>query len=235
MYLGAHEKNIWVRQYRCDECKIEIETEPESFYNTENDPPLPEGWVHGYAAAIHYCPICRTVRKKRLREERIERHRRDRERWELITDHGCMLCGVEHKGTTNCHLLNCFLPVHESVPEAIDMLAIRSPHRNRFDESYYIRLCPDCAASLQSHLKSWRDECVREPVTIILNGEERQVTAAKLSYENVLFMAYGDRTHRTVTYSYSALTSERGGSLTEGDEVDVQDGMVINAADTSNA
>lgn len=71
-------------------------------------------------------------------------------------------------------------------------------------------------------------------MNIIVNGKTEQVLAVRISYDAVVKLALGDRSHNvlhTVTFR-----SERAqGTLVPGESVGVAPGMVFNVAYTGNA
>ena len=71
--------------------------------------------------------------------------------------------------------------------------------------------------------------------TIIVNGRERQVSTAELSYEDVAGLAFeSPPPGLTVTYARGD-AHNRQGTLAPGDRISVCAGMVFNAADTGRA
>lgn len=73
--------------------------------------------------------------------------------------------------------------------------------------------------------------------TIIVNGRRRTITDHKLTYIEAVHLAYpgeqpSERVSFTVTYSNP---HGKDGSLIEGQEVKVQDGMVLNVRKTDRS
>lgn len=73
--------------------------------------------------------------------------------------------------------------------------------------------------------------------TIIVNGRRRTITDHKLTYIEAVHLAYpGEQPSETVSFTvtYSNLHG-KDGSLVEGQEVKVQDGMVLNVRKTDRS
>ncbi len=76
--------------------------------------------------------------------------------------------------------------------------------------------------------------------TIIVNGVRREVREKRLSFENVIEMAFGqydaaDNVAYTVTYSYKKGHHNDKGILVAGDSVKVKEGMVFNVTKTTRS
>lgn len=73
--------------------------------------------------------------------------------------------------------------------------------------------------------------------TIIVNGRRRTITDHKLTYIEAVHLAYpGEQPSDTVSFTVTYSNPHgRDGSLVEGQEVKVQDGMVLNVRKTDRS
>ena len=74
-------------------------------------------------------------------------------------------------------------------------------------------------------------------VTVIVNGQRREVEGEQLSYEQVVRLAFPNvdpHTAYTVTYDKGP-KENREGSMDAGDKVRIQNGMVFNVSATSKS
>jgi hypothetical protein len=74
-------------------------------------------------------------------------------------------------------------------------------------------------------------------VTVIVNGQRREVEGEQLSYEQVVRLAFPNvdpNTAYTVTYDKGP-KENREGSMDAGDKVRIQNGMVFNVSATSKS
>jgi Multiubiquitin len=74
-------------------------------------------------------------------------------------------------------------------------------------------------------------------VTVIVNGQRREVEGDHLSYEQVVRLAFPNvdpNTAYTVTYDKGP-KENREGSMDAGDKVRIQNGMVFNVSATSKS
>ncbi|HRH68869.1 MAG TPA: multiubiquitin domain-containing protein [Flavobacteriales bacterium] len=70
--------------------------------------------------------------------------------------------------------------------------------------------------------------------TITLNGNEIEVEASELSYEQIVQLAYpGSASDRVMTMTYDRRV--RDGSLKRGERLTLDEGLIINVHDTSGA
>lgn len=75
-------------------------------------------------------------------------------------------------------------------------------------------------------------------ITIIINGREKVVEDKKISYEQLIELAFGklELTPNTVyTVTYSKGRNEDKGSMIEGDILTLKKGMVINVTRTDKS
>lgn len=75
-------------------------------------------------------------------------------------------------------------------------------------------------------------------ISIIINGREKVVEDKKISYEQLIDLAFGnvDLTPNTVyTVTYSKGRNEDKGSMIEGDTLTLKKGMVINVTRTDKS
>lgn len=73
--------------------------------------------------------------------------------------------------------------------------------------------------------------------TIIVNGRRRTITDHKLTYIEAVHLAYpGEQPSETVSFTVT-YSNPRGkdGSLVEGQEVKVQEGMILNVRKTDRS
>ena len=88
---------------------------------------------------------------------------------------------------------------------------------------------------------TWSEPVEATPITITVNGTEKVVTVAVLSYEDVVAMALEYEIGRPGLYERLPMLSvtyqigSDGGSLIKGQTIKVVPGLRINAYDTSNA
>jgi hypothetical protein len=74
----------------------------------------------------------------------------------------------------------------------------------------------------------------RKPLTIIVNGREKQWSESKISFREVVILAFGSYEDTpqilyTVTHK-PADKSQHEGTMVDGDEVNVHPGMIFNVA-----
>jgi hypothetical protein len=73
--------------------------------------------------------------------------------------------------------------------------------------------------------------------TIVVNGRERKVTESKLSFEDLVKLAFGDNPpsgpNVVITVTYKSRGQE--GTLLPGQSVDVQNGMIFNVKATDKS
>ena len=79
----------------------------------------------------------------------------------------------------------------------------------------------------------------KKEITIYINGEEREVSKEKISYEDVIILAFGsfdssEGVTYTVTY-YKGQSHHPNGVLVEGQSVMVKKGMRINVTKTNRS
>lgn len=79
----------------------------------------------------------------------------------------------------------------------------------------------------------------REPFTIIVNGRQKEWSEKKISFKDVVILAYGtyeqnDTTVYTVSYK-PAESSEHAPTMVEGQEVNVHPGMIFNVSKTDKS
>lgn len=76
-----------------------------------------------------------------------------------------------------------------------------------------------------------------EKFTIIVNGRERKVTESKLSFEDLVKLAFGDNPpsgpNVVITVTYKSRGKE--GTLLPGQSVDTQNGMIFNVKATNKS
>ena len=73
------------------------------------------------------------------------------------------------------------------------------------------------------------------PRPIVVNGKEHQCARLRLSYDDVVVMAYGKFPQSAPLFTVTYRGIDQQGSLTRDEHVWVETGMVFNVADTSNA
>jgi hypothetical protein len=73
--------------------------------------------------------------------------------------------------------------------------------------------------------------------TIVVNGRERKVTENRLSYEDLVKLAFGDNPpsgpNVVITVTYKSRGKE--GTLLPGDSVDIQNGVIFNVKATDKS
>lgn len=84
-----------------------------------------------------------------------------------------------------------------------------------------------------------KQEQHEKPVTIIVNGRQRTVTAKELTFAEVVALAFdapptGDAVEITITYTRGH-GEKPAGSLTEGHSVRVKEGMIFNVSATNRS
>lgn len=78
-----------------------------------------------------------------------------------------------------------------------------------------------------------------KPITIIINGRPRSVTAKELTFAEVVRLAFEDAVFNDATIY--TVTFKRGGgnkpegTLVEGESVKIKDGMIFNVARTDKS
>lgn len=80
----------------------------------------------------------------------------------------------------------------------------------------------------------------KKSITIIVNGVRREIREKRLSFEDVIRLAFGqydsvDNVAYTVTYSYKKGHHNDKGILVVGDLVHVKEGMVFNVTKTTRS
>ena len=75
---------------------------------------------------------------------------------------------------------------------------------------------------------------IPESVTIIVNGKDRSVSVPSVSFVGVVQLAH-PMTSRPETYTVTYRHGRDGGTLTPGEKIAVQNGMVFNVMQTGNA
>lgn len=78
-----------------------------------------------------------------------------------------------------------------------------------------------------------------KPVTIIVNGRQKEWSEKKISFTQVIVLAFGtyennDQIIYTMTYKAND-HSNNGGEMVLGDEVNVHPGMVFNVTKTNKS
>lgn len=76
-------------------------------------------------------------------------------------------------------------------------------------------------------------------ITILVNGEEKEVEKERISYEEVIILAFGnydssERTTYTITY-FRGENHKPNGVLVKGKEVMVKKGMKFNVSKTNRS
>jgi len=76
-----------------------------------------------------------------------------------------------------------------------------------------------------------------KPVTIIVNGREKEWTEKRITFKQVVTLAFGTYEENelivyTVTYKYK---SHKEGTMVAGDEVKVHEGMIFNVTRTDKS
>ena len=78
------------------------------------------------------------------------------------------------------------------------------------------------------------ESAVRKPFTIIVNGRKKEWAKNKISFKEVVILAFGTyEENEQIVYTVSYETTERPpreGSMVVGDEVKVSEGMIFNVA-----
>lgn len=78
----------------------------------------------------------------------------------------------------------------------------------------------------------------KDTTTIIVNGREKDFSEKKISYEQIIIMAFGTiDTSPEVAYTvkYSKGKHMDKGSLVQGDKVNVKEGMIFNVSRTDKS
>lgn len=70
---------------------------------------------------------------------------------------------------------------------------------------------------------------------ITVNGKPRTVTEHKLSYWDVVVLAFGDAADANINYSITYLRGEKEDILKRGGSVVVKDGMIFNVTPTGKS
>ncbi len=89
---------------------------------------------------------------------------------------------------------------------------------------------------MQEHNQTDHD---KKDVTIVVNGKQKQVTKGKISYDQVVALAFeppptGDNILITITYRRGHANKPQG-SLTPGESVEVVDGMIFDVTATDKS
>ncbi|KAA3642039.1 MAG: hypothetical protein DWQ07_25940 [Chloroflexi bacterium] len=82
-----------------------------------------------------------------------------------------------------------------------------------------------------------RDE-KEKTVTIIVNGREKEFTGKKISFKEVVILAFGKYEENDLivyTVTYKNKRGRKGGTMVLGDEIRVRDGMIFNADRTDKS
>ncbi|MDO8513103.1 MAG: multiubiquitin domain-containing protein [bacterium] len=77
-----------------------------------------------------------------------------------------------------------------------------------------------------------------KPVTIIVNGREEQFTGKRITFQQVIELAFGtyeDNENIVYTVSYSKGDNPDEGTMVKGDEVKVKKEMIFNATRTDKS
>lgn len=79
-------------------------------------------------------------------------------------------------------------------------------------------------------------------INIIFNGRNKIVEARSYSYADLIYMSFEDRAVKPMSYpDVMTITYDRGpannseGSLTQGDHIQLVEGMIVNAMRTDNS
>jgi nucleoside 2-deoxyribosyltransferase len=75
-------------------------------------------------------------------------------------------------------------------------------------------------------------------ITIIVNAREKEVEEKKLSYHQIIELAYGQMEHSDAivyTVTYSKGKNPDKGSMVEGDTITVKQGMIFNVTRTDKS
>jgi hypothetical protein len=82
-------------------------------------------------------------------------------------------------------------------------------------------------------------EQARKPVTIIVNGQPKQVPHERITFEQVVNLAYDNNPPRgenvVITVTYRSEHGDHHGSLIEGQSVEVTEGMIFNVTATDKS
>lgn len=82
------------------------------------------------------------------------------------------------------------------------------------------------------------DNSLAKTVTIIVNGREKQYGEKRISFEQVVALAFGtyeDNENIVYTVTYSKGEDKKEGSMVKGDDVKVKDGMIFNVSRTDKS
>ncbi|MBK7143583.1 MAG: multiubiquitin domain-containing protein [bacterium] len=83
-----------------------------------------------------------------------------------------------------------------------------------------------------------QDNSPTKTVTIIVNGREKQYDGKRISFEQVVTLAFGtyeDNENIVYTVTYSKGEDKKEGSMVKGDDVKVKDGMIFNVSRTDKS
>lgn len=76
----------------------------------------------------------------------------------------------------------------------------------------------------------------KKTVTVIVNAEPRQVTKDKLTYEEVLALAFNPvPPNAFFTVTYERAEGNKEGSLKAGESVNVKEGMIFHVTETGQS
>ena len=77
----------------------------------------------------------------------------------------------------------------------------------------------------------------KEEFTIIVNGRKKMVQGDEVSFDQVVLFAFDEKkpdTAYTVTYKHGPKNNQEG-SMSEGDKVDIKNGMIFNVTPTDKS
>lgn len=77
-----------------------------------------------------------------------------------------------------------------------------------------------------------------KPITIIVNGREKEFTGKRINFKQVIELAFGsyeDNENIVYTVSYSKGNDPDEGTMVKGDEVKVKKEMIFNATRTDKS
>ncbi len=79
-----------------------------------------------------------------------------------------------------------------------------------------------------------------KPIEIIVNGRPKEWRERKISFTQVVVLAFGtyeenDQTIYTVTYKANMKPKKHEGTMVKGDEVNVHPGMIFNVSRTNKS
>ena len=124
----------------------------------------------------------------------------------------CSLCGV--KGKMQAH--------HDDYSKPLDV-------------RWFCCLCHKKIEYDMKFASFARKEPTEMEITIIVNGQSRKVSNKKISYEEVVALAFNPVPPDVLFTVTNSMPAKMGGHLIPGKTVPVQDGMYFDAADTGRA